>query len=247
MNEVQSKYEKYIKKFVGNPYVWSGSGEAVTVNNYEEYIDSREKKENNAKRAKKFCKKLFDSGKKKLYPYDCSGYISKALMSCGLRTWRCNCDVLWDKCKPTDTVKDYTLLFKSSPTNSEDETHVGTYIGGKQYHAKGRDDGIVAEPFDPSYWDKFGNYEGLNTYLSDYVFTKSLKYPLYGSTDVVELKKLLKANGFGLSLGTNGNYLSKTKEAVIEFQRSYFKDSSEWDGIAGKKTISALNGIWGGK
>lgn len=247
MTDIQEKYEQYLKNQVGHPYVWSAAGEIITEKTYEKYIDSHEKNPENALRAKNFCKKLFESGKKRLRPHDCSGLISKALMYCGLRTWRCNCDILWDKCEPTDTVKDYTLLFRVSKNNPSDETHVGTYFNGKQYHAKGRDVGIVAEPFDPSYWDKFGNYKGLNTTLSDYVFTKTLKSPMYSSNDVKELKKLLKANGFGMNLGTNGNYLSKTKQAVLDFQKHYFKDESEWDGIAGKKTITALNGIWEGK
>lgn len=248
MTDTQTKCKNYLKKQLGNPYVWSGAGEALTKDNYIDFIDKHEKLESNRKRAKKFCKALFDAGRKKLYAFDCSGYISKALIACGLRTWRGNCDALWEKCNPTNEVKDFTLLFKVSQSDPEDETHVGIYIDGKQYHAKGRDDGVVAEPFNRSMWNKFGNYKGLNTYLSEYVFTKSLKVPIYNSRDVVELKKLLQTNGFGQGLNPeNGNYLSKTKEAVLVFQRSYFSDPSEWDGIVGKKTIDALNGIWGGK
>lgn len=248
MNEIQNKFKKYIRKYIGNPYVWGGSGEVLTKSNYEAFIDAHEKNPVNAQRAKDFCKKLFDSGRKKLYVYDCSGYISKALMSCGLRTWRGDCDALWEKCTPTNEVRDFTLLFRVSSSNQEDETHVGTYFDGKQYHAKGRDDGVVEEPFDPNFWDKYGNYDGLNTYLSEHVFTKSLKNPMYNSSDVKELKKLLQANGLGLDLNvSNGNYLSRTKEIVMAFQRSYFDDPKEWDGIAGKKTITALKGIWGGK
>ena len=248
MNDVQTKCKNYLNKYLGNPYVWSGAGETLTEDNYETFIDAHEKDPRHNQDAKNFCRKLFDSGRKRLYAFDCSGYISKALIACGLRTWRGSCDHLWEKCTRTDTVRDFTLLFKVSATNPEDETHVGIYIDGYQYHSKGRAYGVTKEKFNPSMWNKFGNYEGLNTYLSDYVFKKSMKFGMKNSQDVKELKKLLHANKLGLSLNANnGNYLARTKEVILQFQKSYFSDEKEWDGIAGKKTITALNGIWGGK
>lgn len=245
MNNIQKKFLDFCNNNIGNPYVWSGSGEELTLDNYETFIDSKENNPLNAKRAKNFCKKAFDSGKNVLNAFDCSGYISKALIFCGLRTWRGNCDALWDKCKKTNVVRDFTLLFRVSDSDSEDETHVGVYYNGNQYHAKGRDDGVVKETFKKSFWHKFGNYEGLNDVLSDYIFKQNLKFPMYDSKDVKELKKLLKKNGFGLNLNSeNGNFLGSTKQAVISFQKAYFDDPKEWDGIVGKKTISALGGIW---
>lgn len=244
MNDIQRKFLDYADKHISDPYVWSGAGEVLTRENYEEFIDSHETSQSNAQKAKDFCLKAFNSGKDSLNAFDCSGYISKALMHCGLRTWRGNCDALWEKCVPTNKVENFTLLFKVSQSDQEDETHVGFYYNGKQYHAKGRSYGVVKENFNKSFWHKFGNYTGLSD--TAYVFTKNLKMPMYGSVDVKELKKLLKSKGFGLNLDeNNGNFLSSTKSEVIKFQKSFFSDPKEWDGIAGKKTITALGGTWG--
>ena len=243
------KFEKYVKKFVGSPYVWRGAGEKLTKNNYESFIDKNETSDRNKKRAKDFCKKLFDAGVKEMTVFDCSGYISKALMAAGLRTWRANCDYLWDKCVRVKHPRDFTLLFRTSITDPEDETHIGVYLNGYQYHAKGRDVGVVREPFVEGFWDKFGDYDGLYPLLNpSYSIGTKIKSPMYGKKEVKILKKLLKANGYGLNLDeNNGNYLQKTKDAVLQFQRDYFFDESEADGIVGKKTVEALGGKWDGK
>ena len=199
----------------------------------------------------KFCNGLFAKGQTKLTIFDCSGYISKALMAAGLANKRLDCDGIWTRCTRTYAPADFTLLFRVSSTNSEDETHIGVYYRGYQYHAKGRKYGVVKEKYKPSYWNKMGVYPGLSEKVSGaastaqasgYVFRKLLKKPMYGSQDVRELKKLLIAKGYKTGISaTNGNYLSSTEKIVRQFQEDH---GLQVDGRAGKYTITALGGVW---
>ena len=75
-------------------------------------------------------------------------------------------------------------------------------------------------------------------------FTRVLKYGVKGN-DVIELKKLLIAKGYGKGLTTNTsssrNFYGSTRIAVKNFQRD---NGLTIDGKAGKKTITALGGKW---
>ena len=86
--------------------------------------------------------------------FDCSGYVSYCLKQIGALKDRTNCDGLYAKCEPLEKVEDGALLFRVNPKDPNDETHVGMYFDGKQYHAKGRADGVVAEAYKSSYWAK---------------------------------------------------------------------------------------------
>ena len=52
------------------------------------------------------------------------------------------------------------FVFRNSSTNTEDETHIGLYLGsGKVIHDKGRDVGVVLEGINQGgsgYWHKCG-------------------------------------------------------------------------------------------
>lgn len=242
MTDAQKKFIAYITKHVGQPYVWGGTGETLTAANYEAYIDREETSTSYKASAKQFCRKLFTAGAQTVTVHDCSGYISKALMAAGLRKNRRDCDGLWAACTRTYTPKDFTLLFRVSSTNANDETHVGVYFQGYQYHAKGRAYGVVKEKYKASYWDKMAVYPGLSTTGNDaFVFSKVLKRPMLGSRDVKELKKLLAAAGYtGLTV-TNGNYLASTEAVVRKYQTDH---GLVVDGKAGKATITSLGGLW---
>lgn len=77
-----------------------------------------------------------------------------------------------------------------------------------------------------------------------YVFKRILKYGSYGE-DVVELKKLLIANGYcdGITVNTSNSkrFGTHTKINVKEYQSA---NGLKVDGIAGEKTITALGGTW---
>lgn len=93
--------------------------------------------------------------------FDCSGYVSYCLIKAGALDKRRDCDGLYDKSKPTEELLDGTLLFRVNKDNPSDETHVGVYIDGLQYHAKGRCFGVVCESYAPKFWEKAAWFKGL--------------------------------------------------------------------------------------
>lgn len=93
--------------------------------------------------------------------FDCSGYVSFCLMNIGALNHRTNCDGLFARCQEVYCPTDGTLLFRVSPTNKNDETHVGVYFNGKQYHSKGRAYGVVCEDYNEKFWQKLGWFRAL--------------------------------------------------------------------------------------
>lgn len=93
--------------------------------------------------------------------FDCSGYVSYCLKQIGILKDRTNCDGLYAKCEPTENVENGTLLFRVNPKDPNDETHVGMYFDGKQYHAKGRCFGVVCESYAPNFWAKKAWFKAL--------------------------------------------------------------------------------------
>ena len=93
--------------------------------------------------------------------FDCSGFVSWCLNKAGAFKNRTNCDGLFARCTEVYTPTDGTLLFRVNPSNPSDETHVGIYFDGHQYHAKGRAYGVVCEEFKASYWQKYGWFRAL--------------------------------------------------------------------------------------
>lgn len=145
-------------------YVWGGSGQ-LCKNVDEAWIRKQEARNEGGKHADAAVvswKSVMASPYKDVARvFDCSGYISWCLMQCGALSKRTDCDGLYAKCEPTAELKDGTLLFRVNTKNPNDETHVGVYFGGKQYHSKGRLDGVTCEPFNKVYWAKFGWFESL--------------------------------------------------------------------------------------
>ena len=261
MSDKLSIIKAYLEKHVGQPYIWGGAERKLTPDTYISIINNKETSGGYSDgtsfkaAAIAFCRRLFDDGEIVLYGFDCSGYISKALMAAGLRSKRGDCDSLWSNCTRIERsqLQDGDLLFCVKDSNAEDETHVGMYVEGYQYHAKGRKYGVTRERFDAGDWDKFGRYPGITSTSAqseaspdagsgDYVFTRILKYGRRGP-DVVELKKALQAKGYGAQLTTDTsknaaqNYYGATRSVVKEFQRSAGVDP---DGIAGPATFSKL-------
>ena len=93
--------------------------------------------------------------------FDCSGYVSWCLRKCGAFNSRTDCDGLFARSTEIYTPEDGCLLFRTNPANPHDETHVGIYFGGKQYHAKGRAVGVVCEPYKETYWQKLAWFKAL--------------------------------------------------------------------------------------
>ena len=141
-------------------YVWGGSG-LLCCEVSEAWIRSHEQGRQPEAAVKAW--KEVESG-----PYrdvarcfDCSGYVSFCLMNIVALNHRTNCDGLFARCQEVYCPTDGTLLFRVSPTNKNDETHVGVYFNGKQYHSKGRAYGVVCEDYNEKFWQKLGWFRAL--------------------------------------------------------------------------------------
>lgn len=140
-------------------YVWGGRGQ-LCKDITEDWIRKQEAKCQNGKYADEAVaawKAVMAS------PYadvarcfDCSGYVSWCLLQINALDRRRDCDGLYAKCYPSEILTDGTLLFRVNAKNPNDETHVGVYWDGLQYHSKGRQAGVVAEKFQKNFWAKYG-------------------------------------------------------------------------------------------
>lgn len=138
-------------------YVWASSGQMCKDIN-EKWIRSKEARCENGKYADDAVaawKAVMDSEYADVArAFDCSGFVSYCLIQAKALDKRRDCDGLFSKCEPTDKLTDGTLLFRVNKDNPNDETHVGIYINGLQYHAKGRCFGVVKESYAPRFWAK---------------------------------------------------------------------------------------------
>lgn len=259
--EIKDFLEELTKQVANHSiYVWGASGQLCKDVN-EKWIRSKEARNDGGKHADDAVaawKAVMASPYKNVARcFDCSGYISYCLKQIGALNSRTDCDGLYAKCNPTKELKNGTLLFRVNSTNPNDETHVGAYFNGYQYHSKGRKFGVVKEKFQKNYWYKYGWFKNLiddqpspapePTPTPDpgaYVFTRNLKYGCKGE-DVIELKKLLIANDYktGITVDTasSKNFGSSTKRIVKLYQKDH---GLKVDGIAGRATITSLGGVY---
>ncbi len=253
-----SKFIEYLHEQVANHsiYVWGAQGqqgEAIT----EAWIRRRETSTTNANRAIKFWKRQCAAGYAGvLRAFDCSGLGVYFLLENGLIKYDMNANGIMGKCKKItkDTLRIGDFVFKTNSTGRA--THIG-YVADNDLNvieAKGRDYGVTKSPLKgwsvygrPPYWTEaevaeLRGIEQPTVKPVGFVFTRILKYGVRG-VDVYELKKLLKDSGYmGLTL-TNPNYYGSTRALVKKYQKD---KNLKVDGIAGKQTITSLNGIWGG-
>lgn len=141
-------------------YVWGGSGQ-LCKDVTESWIRAREKGRMPDAAVKAWADVEAGPFRDVARVFDCSGFVSWCLKQAGAYNSRTDCDGLFARCEEVYTPTDGTLLFRVNPSNPNDETHVGLYFGGKQYHAKGRQAGVVCEPFKASYWQKYGWFRSL--------------------------------------------------------------------------------------
>ena len=139
--------------------------------------------------------------------------------------------------------------------SSSKKTHVGWVCGFKPdgepliMHERGLKYGFVVTTLSQFSWKYRGlmtkrySYEAAQkqpTTSGAFVFTRQLKYGCKGD-DVIELKKLLIAEGYakGLTVDTSssGNFYGSTRTAVKNYQRD---NGLKVDGVAGPKTYKAL-------
>lgn len=244
-------FETAVKQEVANNsiYVWGGSGQ-LCKDVSEKWIRAKEKRNQNGKHADDAVaawREVMNGPYRDVARcFDCSGYISFCLKAAGALSSRTDCDGLYARSIPSEAVENGTLLFRVNKSDPNDETHVGVYFNGLQYHAKGRKDKVCSEPFNAKYWAKYAWFKKLD-HDNVFIFTRSLKYGCSGN-DVIELKRLLIARGFGKGItvdtASSKRFGTATKQRVKEYQRSV---GLKVDGIAGHDTIISLGGVWLGK
>lgn len=138
-------------------YVWGGSGQ-LCCEVSEAWIRAKEARNDNGKHADEAVK-AWEAVMASPYRdvarcFDCSGFVSWCLIKCGASERRRDCDGLFARSMEIYTPEDGCLLFRTNPRNANDETHVGIYFNGNQYHAKGRSYGVVCERYNERYWQK---------------------------------------------------------------------------------------------
>ena len=138
-------------------YVWGGSGQ-LCCDVSEAWIRSKEARNENGKHADEAVKAweavMASPYRDVARVFDCSGYVSWCLIQAGVLKHRTDCDGLFARCTEVYTPEDGCLLFRVNPKKPSDETHVGLYFGGKQYHAKGRKYGVVCERYNEREWQQ---------------------------------------------------------------------------------------------
>lgn len=145
-------------------YVWGGSGQ-LCCEVSEAWIRKQEAKNENGKHADDAVKAweavMASPYRDVARVFDCSGYVSWCLIQAGVLKHRTNCDGLFARCTEVYTPEDGCLLFRVNPKKPSDETHVGLYFAGKQYHAKGRAYGVVCERYNERQWQRIAWFKAL--------------------------------------------------------------------------------------
>lgn len=145
-------------------YVWGGSGQ-LCCDVSEEWVRKQEARNEHGKHADDAVE-AWEAVMASPYRdvarcFDCSGYVSWCLIKAGALKHRTNCDGLFARCTEVYTPEDGCLLFRVNPKKKDDETHVGLYFGGKQYHAKGRAYGVVCERYNERQWQRIAWFKAL--------------------------------------------------------------------------------------
>ena len=141
-------------------YVWGGSGQLCCQVD-DAWIRTKERGRMPEAAVKEWEDVMSSPYKDVARVFDCSGYVSWCLRKCGAFNSRTDCDGLFARSTEIYTPEDGCLLFRTNPANPHDETHVGIYFGGNQYHAKGRAVGVVCEPYKETYWQKLAWFKAL--------------------------------------------------------------------------------------
>jgi cell wall-associated NlpC family hydrolase len=159
------QFVAWLKKQVGQVYVWGGQGHNLTeMSDPESWIRQRDTSSANAERSIAFYKKRVAAGMKPSLAYDCSGLVVKWLMDNQLLTKDTKAAGLYKLCQKItrEELKAGDLLFRKNIVGTV--YHVGVYIGDDiEIEAKGRDDGVVRRHINAQagYWNGYGRLPGL--------------------------------------------------------------------------------------
>lgn len=141
-------------------YVWGGSGQ-LCCDVTEAWIRAKEKGRQPEAAVNEWEAVMASPYRDVARCFDCSGYVSWCLKQCGAYNGRTDCDGLFARSTEIYTPEDGCLLFRTNPRNPNDETHVGIYFNGNQYHAKGRSYGVICERYNERQWQKLAWFKAL--------------------------------------------------------------------------------------
>lgn len=141
-------------------YVWGGSGQ-LCADVSEAWIRNKERGRMPEAAVKEWEGVMSGPYRDVARCFDCSGYVSWCLVKAGAFKGRTDCDGLYARSTEIYSPVDGCFLFRTNPKNQNDETHVGIFYDGKQYHAKGRAVGVVCEDYNPNYWQRLAWFKAL--------------------------------------------------------------------------------------
>lgn len=257
---VQSVYSPSIKAG-GNRhgYVYGGQGEKYSEALALEWV-RRGRSIPPRRRAKETKKHYFTVSCSKWYGYtveDCSGMIINAMRTV-IPKYRDNtANGLMNGCKKWGKIAAIPevpglCVWKSG--------HIGIYIGGGWViECRGTDYGTVCSRLESQKWKKWGYLADVdygNGEITETVDVWRVKRllkltsPMQRGEDVETLQariidrghRIVLLNGKQETLQADGIFGPVTQAAVREFQQA---NGLAVDGKAGKKTITALGGVWG--
>lgn len=243
----------YLNEQVANHsiYIWGAQGQGYpTV--CEAWIKKKEQGTNRLNALKTYKTAVKAGYQKKLRAFDCSGlgvyflYNLKRLIPCDKTA-----DGLKNLCSMISkgNLKKGDWVFKVYPTGRA--YHIG-YIVDDDFNvveAQGRAYGVVKRPLNKGGWNAFGRpvlfkKEIEKPSYETWTCSRNLKRtsPLMQGKDVQAMKQALLKLGY-LKAAQKNTFGDDTEKAVKAFQKA---QGLVADGIAGKKTITALGGIWKG-
>lgn len=141
-------------------YVWGGSGQ-LCCDVTENWIRTKERGRMPEAAVKEWEEVMSSPYRDVARCFDCSGFVSWCLTKAGAFSGRTDCDGLFARSTEIYSPMDGCLLFRTNPSNPNDETHVGLYFNGKQYEARGRAVGVVCLDYNPNYWQKLAWFKAL--------------------------------------------------------------------------------------
>ena len=265
MDKSLNAFIDYLEQCVkhGDIYVWGGQGEVATKSK----ITKMETNASNRTRALTLFRKRKAAGYTNIKMFDCSGLGMYWLQNL---TKICKSDMsansMKDNCKKLtkSQIKRGDWVFKCY-TNGK-AYHIG-YVVDDSLHvieSRGRDYGVVKGEFSEGGWTHYGR----PTYFAEEIngkpvtptpspvkpdvpdsvkgwkLSRLLKFtdPIMKGDDVKNCQRALIGLKYDLGKsGADGQFGSKTKAAVILFQRSV---GLQADGIVGASTCKALKGTW---
>lgn len=246
------EFINYLEEQVANHsiYIWGAQGQSYpTV--CEAWITKKESGTNRTNALKTYRAAVNSGYKTKLRAFDCSGlgvyflYNLKKLIPCD---------------KTANGLKGLCTKINKRDLRKGDWVFK-TYSSGRAYHigyvvddqlnvieAQGRAYGVVKRPLSKGGWNTFGRPNIFKAEIESpaekWSCSRNLKRtdPLMSGDDVFELKQALLRLGY-LKAATKKTFGDDTDRAVKAFQKA---KGLAVDGIAGKRTITALGGIWKG-